>query len=146
MKNILILAVLFGVTILFSGCLQQAPEETPTQETPTVPEDGETPVEETEVTETPTEPKTITVNITSDGYSPDTITINSGDTINFVNVNDGPHWVASTPHPIHTDTPGFDSRKALQQGESYSFIFTAKGTFGCHDHLEPATRCTIIVQ
>ena len=126
----LIIAALFGLMILVSGCAQQ-PQPPADQGDKLVP---------------PTPSKTVTVNITSEGYEPGTITINEGDTIIFTNVNDGPHWVASNPHPIHTDMRGFDARKALQPGESYSFTFTEPGTWGCHDHLDTATMCTIIVQ
>jgi plastocyanin len=149
-NKLLVLGILFLSAVLASGCYNQQspPPETPGEDVPTqeVPVPGEENVEEAVVEETPSEAKTVTMEITSDGYNPSTITINSGDTIKFVNVNDGPHRVASDPHPIHTDIRGFDSINPLNPGEEYSFTFTEKGTFGCHDHLEPSTRCTIVVQ
>jgi len=90
--------------------------------------------------------KTVTVEITSSGFNPSSVTINSGDTVKFVNRDSSRHQPASNPHPIHTDYPGFDARRGLATGESYSFTFTRKGTWGFHDHLNPGTTGTIIVQ
>ena len=86
-----------------------------------------------------------TIEITSSGFNPNTLTINSGDTVAFVNRDTRPHWPASNPHPVHTDYSGFDARRGLTQGESYSFTFTRKGTFGFHDHLNPSLGGTITV-
>lgn len=51
-------------------------------------------------------------------------------------------WVASDPHPIHTDLPGFDPRKVQ---ESFSFTFDRVGEWGFHNHLRPSDTGTIIV-
>ena len=90
-------------------------------------------------------PKTVTVDITSSGFDPSSVTINSGDTVKFVNLDSSPHRPASNPHPTHTDYPGFDALRELQQGESYSFSFTRIGTWGYHDHLNPFAGGIIIV-
>lgn len=55
-------------------------------------------------------------------------------------------WVASDPHPQHSDLPEFDSLKAIPQGESYLYTFTQKGTWGYHDHLNPSALGTIVVE
>jgi len=83
---------------------------------------------------------------TDAGYSPATLTIKSGDTVVFRNESSGEVWVASNPHPVHTDYPGFDSKKPLAKGEEYSFTFEKTGRFGYHNHLNPSQGATIVVQ
>lgn len=106
---------------------------------------------ETEVVDVPTAPpvatKTVTVNYTGSGFSPNTVTINAGDTVRFVNTGQtAAVWPASNPHPIHTDAPGFDARRPLDTGGSYSFTFTRAGTFGYHNHLNLAQTGTVVVR
>lgn len=88
----------------------------------------------------------LTVQINADGFSPATISVKSGDIVTFVNKDSGPHRVASNPHPTHTDLPGFDSLKDLGAGESYSFTFVKKGTWGYHDHLNPSHLGKVVVE
>jgi plastocyanin len=54
-------------------------------------------------------------------------------------------WVASNPHPAHTDYSAFDAKKGYAPGESYSYTFTETGTFPFHDHLHSSLGGTIIV-
>ncbi|MBI4127967.1 MAG: hypothetical protein HY459_02755 [Parcubacteria group bacterium] len=86
------------------------------------------------------------VSITSEGFSPTTLNITVGDTVTFVNRDTDPHWPASTPHPVHTDVPGFDALHGLATNETYSFTFTEVRTVTYHDHLNPSVRGTIVVQ
>jgi len=94
----------------------------------------------------PPEPKTVNVDITAGGFSPKTVNISVGDTVVFTNKNSAFHWPASNPHPTHTDLAGFDSRKGLKSGDTYSFTFTRRGTFGFHDHLNPLNTGTVVVE
>jgi plastocyanin len=87
-----------------------------------------------------------TIAITDTGFSPATVTIAAGSRVNFVNNGQGLHWPASDPHPVHSDLPGFDSKKGLTTGEIYSFTFTTPGSWGFHDHLNPAAKGTVVVQ
>lgn len=107
----------------------------------------------TEITAVVTsEPKT--VEITSTVFSPISMTIKAGDTLTFVNKDSSFHWPASAVHPTHSVYPEsggcigskFDACKGLAQGESWSFTFNQKGTWGYHDHLNPGLTGTIIVQ
>lgn len=97
----------------------------------------------------------VEVDLTDQGFSPSTITIKSGQTVHFVNKqslqsspgaaglkSSGQMWVASNPHPTHTDYPGFDQ---LQSADTYDFTFIRTGTFGYHNHLNPAIGGTINV-
>jgi len=86
------------------------------------------------------------VSITASGFSPATVTVRSGTTVVFQNADTEPHWVASAPHPVHTGLLGFDAASPMAPGAFYAFTFTAPGTFGYHDHLNPATSGRVIVQ
>lgn len=101
-----------------------------------------------------------TIEITSAGFNPDTLTIEKGETVTFVNTDLQPHWPASAIHPTHTLYPGsstakcntpeesstFDACRGLEQGGTYSFIFNLVGSWKYHDHLNPNSRGTIIVE
>lgn len=93
----------------------------------------------------PTKKVTI-IDIKNGAFVPKTVTVEVGDTLIFENRDSTPHWIASSPHPIHTDLPGLNSQKGLTQGERYTFIVPKAGTFGYHDHLNPSTTGTIIVK
>lgn len=75
-------------------------------------------------------------------FAPDTLTVKAGTTVKFVNGSSSPMWVASAPHPTHTDYPEFDQK---QSGNEYAFIFTRVGTWKYHNHLNPADTGTVIV-
>ncbi len=95
-----------------------------------------------------------TVKITLSGFNPSTLSINSGETVTWINKGSSQAWPASAIHPSHEvypETGGcigskFDACKGLKQGESYSFTFNQKGTWRYHDHLNPSSIGTIIVQ
>ena len=79
------------------------------------------------------------VTYTQAGFEPNEITINNGDTVTFVNNSDTPLWVASDPHPEHTDYPEFDVARSKggqmpKVGENFSFTFNKMGTWTYHNH------------
>ncbi len=82
----------------------------------------------------------------SSGFSSNPIKIKVGDTIVFINETDRPLWVASAPHPTHTDYPEFDARRGYNKGENYSFTFLKPGTWRYHNHLKPEDFGSIIVE
>lgn len=87
------------------------------------------------------------VQITSDGFSPETISIKKGSSVNFENTDTLPHWIASDPHPTHSNLPELDSRQALLEGDTYVFTFQEAGVFTYHDHLNPFDlNGTVIVE
>lgn len=88
----------------------------------------------------------LTVTATDTGFSPSQLTIKSGETVVFLNQSSSAVWPASDPHPIHTGLPGFDAKHGLAHGESYEFTFVKTGSFGYHNHLNPSTRGTIVVE
>jgi len=125
---------------LLSGCAQpapQAPNASPQQGLTSPPPAG-----------------THTVEVTSAGFSPSSLTINAGETVVFVNRDSSPHWPASDVHPTHQAYPEpggcigskFDACRPLAQGESFSFTFNQRGSWRYHDHLNPSSTGTIVVQ
>ncbi len=82
--------------------------------------------------------ETATIEIMAGGqWSPAEITVKAGTTVTFTNKDSAKHWPASAVHPTHKECPGFDAKKGLGQGESYSFTFTEKKACAFHDHLNP---------
>jgi plastocyanin len=79
-------------------------------------------------------------------FSPNNFTVNRGESVRFVNQGTGGMSIASDPHPTHTNYPEFDQYKTSQKGEkTFVFNFEKVGTWGFHDHLNPAARGTVTV-
>lgn len=90
--------------------------------------------------------QTTTISYTDSGFSPSNITISVGTTVVFVNNSASSMWVASDPHPVHTDLSEFDANRGYASGETYSFTFMAAGEWGFHNHLRPGDVGTITVE
>ncbi len=87
-----------------------------------------------------------TVTYTDSGFSPAVLSITVGTTVTFVNQSSGMMWVASNPHPIHTDLSGFDEKMAVPNGGTYSYTFVKIGQFGFHNHVNPSKVGVITVR
>lgn len=84
--------------------------------------------------------------ITSTGFTPSTVTINTGQSVLWTNYDTKIHTVSSDPYPTDNGLFGFKSQ-TIEPGQTYSFEFDQKGTFGYHDDLNPTTfKGTIIVK
>jgi plastocyanin len=94
----------------------------------------------------PQENATWTVSYTNTGFFPKTITIKKGDTVRFANNSDDDMWVASNPHPIHSDLNGFDSEKSYESNSIFTYTFTKTGTWSYHNHKNSSVEGTIIVK
>ena len=86
------------------------------------------------------------VTLGQNGFSPATVTIKEGGTVAFTNQGSQGMWVASDPHPQHTDYPDFDALRLYKPGETYSFTFTKPGTWHYHNHLDTGETGTVIVE
>jgi plastocyanin len=86
-----------------------------------------------------------TVKYTDAGFVPASIDVTPGTTVTFVNDSSGQMWVASDPHPTHTDLPGFDEHTAVSKGGTYTYTFTKVGTWGYHNHVHASAKGTINV-
>ena len=101
---------------------------------------------------------------TNNGFEPETITIKVGTTVRWTNTSDKLMWVASNPHPSHTDLSGFDERGTAGNDDHinqvknllpvayahtgvtiYTYTFRKTGHWGYHNHLVPQDRGVIIV-
>jgi plastocyanin len=88
----------------------------------------------------------VKVRYTDKGFVPENVEVESGSMVQFVNESSNPMWVASLPHPQHTDLPTFDQFKLLKKGATYRFIFDKKGKWGYHDHINPSAGGVITVK
>lgn len=85
------------------------------------------------------------------GFIPSEIKVRRGQTVLFVNNRQArPMYVASNPHPIHTDYKEFEAGVVLGRfpgiGENFSFTFDKPGTWNYHDHADSSKTGTVIVE
>lgn len=83
------------------------------------------------------------VSYTDSGFEPATITVDAGTEVTWTNDSGSDMWVASDPHPVHTDFGEFDQK---QSGDSYSFTFDEAGTYEYHNHQNSGDTGTVIVK
>ena len=85
--------------------------------------------------------------LTYDGsrFTPERITVKSGERVTIKNNGSRAVQFSSDDHPIHSDNPELNT-DSVAAGSSTSFTVNEKGTFGFHDHLNPAATGTIIVE
>lgn len=91
----------------------------------------------------PGPPLAVTVEYTGSGFAPQNVTVAIGGTVTWINKT-GSLWVASNPHPAHTDLPGLSSGTVNMNG-TYSFIFNQAGAWGYHNHLNTGFGGTVTV-
>lgn len=73
-------------------------------------------------------------------FSPASITVNEGDTITWTNQDAAPHTVTTTSGPERLDSP------YLSKGQSWSYTFTAPGTYQYYCTVHPDMRAQVIVR
>ena len=103
----------------------------------------------------------VIISYTNSGFEPQTITIRASTTVEWVNTSDKLMWVASDPHPSHTNLPGFDERGvqgndavrstipiayAHTHANPYKYTFLKAGKWSYHNHLVPNDRGIVIVE
>ena len=100
------------------------------------------------VTQTPKmETASVKIVILSDsGFSPASTEVRVGETVKFINNGSGKMWVASAPHPAHTNYSEFDEKTGTNAGGSYEFTFLKTGSWKYHNHLNPSQFGTIVVK
>lgn len=73
-------------------------------------------------------------------YGPATLTIKVGDTVTWTNHDQAPHDAVTTAGPAQLRSP------MLATGQTWSFTFTAPGTYSYYCSIHPDMRGQIIVQ
>ncbi|HTK59607.1 MAG TPA: hypothetical protein VL283_00205, partial [Candidatus Baltobacteraceae bacterium] len=79
------------------------------------------------------------------GFTPNAMTVSIGTKVTWIALDGSQPFVASNPHPTHTDLPGLQSG-TLGMGETFSFTFTQAGAWGYHNHNAPNQTGTVTVQ
>lgn len=138
-----VVLVLLGVAIF--SVFWTKPVKTPTQRD----EQTNTTVETKKQTTLKIETKTVTY--TDSGFAPQNLEVAKGSTVNFINQTQLPMWVASAPHPEHTDYPELDAGVIAGDhiapgNPSFSFKFDKPGTWSYHNHSAPEHEAVIIVK
>ena len=80
------------------------------------------------------------------GFSPETVSISVGQMVRWVNDGTELMWPASDVHPTHQEYPGFDARRPIGPGGSWSFTFEEEGSQGYHNHMNPTSTGAVIVE
>jgi plastocyanin len=78
------------------------------------------------------------VEISGFAFNPETITVAAGTTVTWTNLD-------SVAHTVTADSGGAPDSGDIAQGESYSFTFTAPGTFAYHCSVHRFMHGTVIV-
>jgi hypothetical protein len=159
--GIVVIAALIGGWYFFmrdSNTDQSGSTPSPSTSTPSTPT-APTPTSPSPSSPTPSTPSTsslpaacngvvadgtLTINYANNSFSANgvarnTFCVKKGTTVTFTGDN---LWVASDPHPVHTDLPGFD---ALGVKSTYSFTFNTVGEHGFHNHMRASDTGTILV-
>ena len=94
---------------------------------------------------TSTEPAVATITYSASGFSPSSVTVKSGDTVAIKNASSQSMQFDSDPHPIHTSDPELNVGD-VPAGETLTFKVETKGSFGYHNHLNPAQKGALVVE
>ncbi len=89
--------------------------------------------------------QTFILTYTDNGFQPSFIAVRSGDIVKFRNQSTVGMWVASNPHPTHSDYSEFDQRRSVNANAEYSFTFTKVGVWGFHNHEKSNHQAVISV-
>ncbi|MBI4991622.1 MAG: hypothetical protein HZB99_00170 [Candidatus Harrisonbacteria bacterium] len=132
-KNLLIISALIILAVVIIWFINLLPERYTAPVNSLMPDflSEESPSAHQEL---PRNPITFTVAIKNNRFVPDRLEIKVNDSVRWVNEGETLHWVASDPHPTHTNEPGLDALGELQKGEFYIHQFKTPGIFSYHDH------------
>jgi len=86
------------------------------------------------------------------GFVPNEIAVSVGESVIFKNNRASqPMYVATDPHPAHSDYPEFETMIALagaypEIGQDFTFTFKKPGRWWYHDHADPDMTGVIVVR
>jgi plastocyanin len=84
------------------------------------------------------------VTFSGTGFTPALTRVVAGDKVRFVNRSTQNVDVESDPHPAHTSNHELNVG-VITPGQSKTITVTTMGTFGVHDHLNPAITAKITI-
>lgn len=84
------------------------------------------------------------VSLTESGFDPQTISVKAGTKVVWKNDTKSVANVSSDKHPTHLLYPPLNLG-SFESGDTVSLIFKDKGSFGYHNHLNPAETGTVVV-
>ncbi len=96
--------------------------------------------------EAPSNGETVTIEYKDGVFTPSEVSIKVGGTVEFKNVGTRGVWPASDIHPTHLLCPGFDPRRVLRAGESWSYTFREAKTCPFHNHLSATEIGKVVVE
>lgn len=86
-----------------------------------------------------------TIVFTDEGFSQPTYTYPADTAIKVDNQSSNDLQFSSADHPTHKEHPELNM-KVLGAGKSGTFTPAGKGTYGFHDHLNPRSKGTLVIQ
>jgi len=89
--------------------------------------------------------KTYIITYTDNGFQPSFLAVRVNDIVKFRNQSTVGMWIASNPHPTHSDYPELDQRASVNAGGEYTFTFKKVGVWGFHNHIKLSTQAVISV-
>lgn len=90
---------------------------------------------------------TVAATITYNGslFSPSQVTINKGESVTIKNDSKVTVDFESDPHPTHTNNTELNAGP-IEAGKSVTITINKVGSWGYHNHLDPAQTGTIVVR
>lgn len=135
-----IIGVVIAIVVIVGGVLLFTHKSNTNSNTPSVPSTSNS-----SSTGTSTAQVAATITFDGSGFSPADTTVKSGDTVKFTNNSSTDVQVDSDPHPVHTDDTDLNVG-LISPGQSQTVTLTKKGSFGFHNHLQPAEMGHITIQ
>lgn len=89
--------------------------------------------------------QTYIITYTDNGFQPSFLAVRVNDVVKFRNQSTVGMWIASNPHPTHSDYPELDQRASVNAGGEYAFTFKKVGVWGFHNDLKLSTQAVISV-
>lgn len=143
MRNLIFIA---GMGFVLSGCLHARNAVTTTQT------EVEQTVADNEKIETATgsavreTSNKIEISYTESGFNPARLIVKRGTRVTFTNQSSEMMWVASDPHPVHSDLRAFNQFASSGKGSTYTYTFELAGEWSYHNHEAPSHTGVIIVE
>ncbi len=122
-KLIFFLAVVIGITLMFTGHQSHGVAATTLPSPVACPPSGAK--------------QPVMISLSDTTFTPGELTIQLCDEVVITNIGKDLHEPAFGPHPTHLEIPGWEAEEPLQPGQSFRLTIDRPGNFSYHDHLHP---------